>query len=146
MQGITLVSLNDYKVKLDKVEKVLEELEEKAALGDIIIVEGKRDVASLKKLGINGNIKTPNSRSLLNFIEGVEREQRNVVILTDWDNAGEELAIKMAKYLEHSSIDVDTNIRLRLKSLVKKEIKDIESIYSYVKKLESITNTNFKSY
>ncbi|MCS3923509.1 hypothetical protein J2T59_000567 [Methanosalsum natronophilum] len=52
----------------------------------------------------------------------------------------------MAKYLEHSSIDVDTNIRLRLKSLVKKEIKDIESIYSYVKKLESITNTNFKSY
>ncbi|AEH61642.1 TOPRIM domain protein [Methanosalsum zhilinae DSM 4017] len=133
-----MTDLLEYRNRLERVEELLDELEQRAILGEIIIVEGKRDVLSLNKLGIKGNIKTASHQPLLNFAELIERSGENVVILTDWDRRGDILASKIAGYLEHSGIEVDTDIRMRLQSLVKKEIKDIESVYTYVTKLRQL--------
>lgn len=134
-------SIFEYRKHLEQVEEILNELFRHSQDGDIFVVEGKRDIRSLKKLGIDGDIETVSNKSLLNFSEDIAYTGKCVVILTDWDRRGEILASKLSEYLQTLDVDYDVEIREQLKSLVKKEIKDIESLYNYVMKLRSITGT-----
>ena len=46
-----------YRKRLERIEELFSELSEYSERGAIIIVEGKRDVLSLKRLGIEGNFE-----------------------------------------------------------------------------------------
>ena len=76
-----------YRRRLERVEELLSELSEYSEKGAIIIVEGKRDVLSLKKLGIEGNFELATKQSLFNFSERIAQLGKQVIILTDWDQA-----------------------------------------------------------
>lgn len=134
-------SIFEYRKHLEQIEQILDELFQHSEEGDLLVVEGKRDICSLEKLGIDGDIETVSNKSLLDFSENVAYTGKSVVILTDWDRRGEILASKLSEYLQTLDTDYDIEIREQLKSLVKKEIKDIESLYTYVVKLRSITGS-----
>jgi len=102
-------------------------------------VEGKRDVIALKKLGFRGDIETASHQPLLNFSETIANTGKDVIILTDWDRRGSLLASTIARYMRNLGTEPNLAIRGHLKSLVKKEIKDVESLYTYVMKLRKIT-------
>ena len=69
-------------------------------MGAIIIVEGKRDILSLKRLGIEGNFELATRHPLFNFSERIARLGSEVIILTDWDRRGDLLAVKLSEYFE----------------------------------------------
>ena len=46
------------KDKLEKIEQVLTKLVEESAKGKPIVVEGKKDVQALARLGVNGTVVT----------------------------------------------------------------------------------------
>lgn len=116
----------------------MDEIKDRGELGGTIIVEGKRDERSLLELGIKGDIALATHFPLLSFAENVSEKGKEVVILTDWDKKGEELARRLSVYLR--SMDAYPNDRLRRKLglLVKKEIKSVEELSKYVKKLRSL--------
>lgn len=66
-----MVDVEIYRKRLERVEGLLEELVERSEKGAVIIVEGKRDVLSLKKLGINGKFELATHHPLLNFSERI---------------------------------------------------------------------------
>ncbi len=120
--------------RLEKIEEIILELKMLAQEGAIIVVEGKRDVESLRLLGINGDIRQVSHKPLHEFAESLSRDGGEIILLTDWDKKGGIMAKKIIKYLLSFGVTPNTNIRSRICALVKKRIKDIESLNNYVNK------------
>ncbi|ATU09202.1 hypothetical protein BKM01_01680 [Methanohalophilus portucalensis] len=133
---MTPSSMYEIKRRYELLDELLKELIKCSDEGDIILVEGKRDVSSLRSLGIHGIIKKVTHIPLLDLSEKLRDMDRCVIILTDWDRRGNILADKISSDLEYMDVDVDTSIRNRLVSLVQKEIKDVESLDSHMKKMK----------
>lgn len=121
--------------RLEKIEKIILELQALAGRGAVIVVEGRRDADSLRSLGIKGEIKLSSQRPLLELTEFLSKSGKEIVILTDWDKKGGIMAQKIKKHLLAYGITPNTAIRSGIRNLVKKRIKDIESLNNYVSKL-----------
>ncbi len=124
--------------RLERIEEILLELKALADNGAIIIVEGKKDMDSLRSLGIKGEIKLASQQPLLEFTEFLsktEKTGKDIILLTDWDKKGGVMARKIIQHLLSYGIMPNTDIRSRIRVLVKKRIKDIESLNHYVNKL-----------
>ncbi len=121
--------------RLEKLEEIILELKELVKAGAIIIVEGRKDEGSLRYLGINGNIQFASQQPLLDLTDSLSKTGKEIVILTDWDKKGSLVARKIIKHLSAYGIVPNTKIRLKLRSLSKKRIKDVESLNNYVTKL-----------
>lgn len=130
-----MADLEIYRKRLERIEELLSEISEYSSRGAIIIVEGKRDILSLKKLGIEGNFEIATRQSLFNLSERIAQLGNEVVILTDWDRRGDLLAIKLSGYFESFGLKPELEIRNKLRLISQKEIKDIESLYTYVSRL-----------
>ena len=134
-----MVDISVYRKRLELFEGLVDEIIELSEAGAVIVVEGKRDIIALKKLGITGRIETATHQPLLVFAENLAKDTTNIIIMTDWDRRGDILADKITTYLQNIGIMPDLDIRRRISSLVKREIKDVESLYSYMVKLKKIT-------
>lgn len=131
-----------YRKRLERIEELLLELSEYSGRGAVIIVEGKRDILSMKRLGIKGRFELATRHSLFNFSERIAGLGSEVIILTDWDRRGDLLAAKLSEYFETFGVKPELQIRNKLRLITQKEIKDIESLYTYVSKLRSKTGAS----
>ena len=56
-----------------------------------VIVEGKKDAAALRSLGLIGDVITlHNGKNLYDFCDDIARRFHRVVLLLDWDRKGED--------------------------------------------------------
>jgi dTMP kinase len=121
--------------RLEQIEKVLSQLQDLSETTPII-VEGLRDIAALKRMGITRNvISLGKGDSIFNFSEDLSRTTRRAIILTDWDRKGGQLARMLKEALMANGVIANDNIRAKLGILSKKEVKDIESIPAFVERL-----------
>ena len=66
-----------------------------------IIVEGSRDVQALRALGMTGEIvKLHSGRSIQQFCEEFSQNYGEAVILTDWDNRGNQLFHLVVRFMD----------------------------------------------
>lgn len=121
--------------RLEKIEELLLELQSLAESGAIIVVEGRKDYESLRLLGINGEIRFASQTPLLEFTEMLSKSGRKIVLLTDWDKKGGMVARSIIRHLLTYGIMPNIEMRSKIRSLVKKRIKDVESLNNYVNKL-----------
>ena len=98
----------------------------------MVVVEGNRDMGALRELGFRG----PVERCSHSFLQGLCGELARlgtgarVVVLTDWDRKGEQLARLLAGYLGGEGLTADLEPRRRLRALVREEVKDVEGLPS----------------
>ena len=121
----------------ESLEELIAYLIESSEEGAAIIVEGVRDERSLRDLGVSGPIIRASRRPALVVAEEAARDYEAIVVLTDWDRAGEELAKKMEHHLQCTAARVDLETRERLKRMVRREIKDVESLSRFVERVRS---------
>jgi 5S rRNA maturation endonuclease (ribonuclease M5) len=116
--------------------KLLERLCKTDEQGITILVEGKKDLFALRRLGVRGRIVcVKNSgKVLVDSLDEVQSEE--VILLVDFDEYGKNLAKDIVQYLERRSVKVDSAIWREVKALVKKDVKDIEGLPSYLEKLK----------
>jgi 5S rRNA maturation endonuclease (ribonuclease M5) len=123
----------NYKEHLEDVEKIIEKLKilnRECA----VIVEGRKDEETLRKLCLKGKIIRIRG-SISGLCEEISREHKKVIILSDWDKKGGELCRRLKKYLNANSVKYDDRIRAELTEVCKREIKDVESLITYVENL-----------
>jgi 5S rRNA maturation endonuclease (ribonuclease M5) len=125
----------------EALEELIGILIEASDRGAAIIVEGRRDRDSLRALGAHGPVIMASHKPALALAEDTARGHREIIVLTDWDDKGEEMALQIEKYLRCSGSRGDLEIRSRLKRLVKKEIKDVESLSRYVERMRELYGT-----
>lgn len=74
-----------------------------------ILVEGKHDISSLRKLEFNGEIVTLNSgHSLLRKVERMSSKYDEVILLTDFDQKGKFLKRRIDSYFQSTGTQTDT--------------------------------------
>jgi 5S rRNA maturation endonuclease (ribonuclease M5) len=118
---------------MDIITKLLLYLQVKSAEGASIIVEGKKDSASLRKIGITGKIvqlKNCNL-NLQDFIYSLDCD-KEVIIMTDFDREGETLATILFKELTHKGVKTNRRLRIQLKNILKHAMIGIEEIANYI--------------
>lgn len=123
---------------LDALEEQISSLLEASFKGAAIIVEGMRDERALRALGISGPVIMASRRPALELAEDAARRYGEIVVLTDWDLKGDEMALKIEQHLRSAGVRADMEIRSKLKKLVRKEIKDVESLSLYVERMRAL--------
>lgn len=116
------------------LEKTLKEIRERSSEGTPIIVEGRNDEQALRELSMEGPIhQVPcGGNTTLNSLEDLP-DYEEVIILTDFDRTGEELADFCEKQLEKLGVSVLSRLRNRLRSCVRKPVKDIEGMATFLR-------------
>jgi len=128
--------------RLEGLEEVLQRLSE--MLEDhVILVEGNKDVAALRNLGIEGDVFCVQvGGGPVRAAEYVWRSGKKGLILTDWDRRGGNLANTLRENLASLGVGYDDSIRSDLAFLTRMYSKDVESLDSVVVLLKRNTGGN----
>jgi len=102
----------------------------------VIIVEGQKDIESLVNLGIKNKIIAVSQINIFCVIDSIN--EKEVIVLTDFDKKGTYLFKRYAKELQSSSKKVITIYYRELKKHLKKYITGIEQIYPFLKRRGAI--------
>ncbi len=118
----------------EQVEELLNELRESASAGVPILVEGMDDEGALCKLNVKGQIFriSNSSKTLLNFLESLTGFKQ-IIILTDFDRAGDKLAKFCAVHLKRLGVEPVIEFRQKLKALLRRDVKDIEGLAKFLR-------------
>lgn len=130
------------KEREEKLQLLLQSLAEESAKGIPIIVEGKKDICSLRTLNIPGSIIPAKSggRSLLSLVSEIEENRSSgVILLLDFDRRGKELTRRLKRHLEASKITVNISFWLETFKLAGREIRNVESLATYMETLKDKT-------
>jgi len=122
--------------RLEEFRRVVDGLVEEN-LSVVVIVEGERDVAALRELGLSGEIVTVHrGRSLVQVADDIAADHDEVIVLTDWDRTGGTLARRISTYLEGLSVSCDLEVRRRLARIAGGEIRTVEGLPALRRNLE----------
>ncbi len=122
----------DYKASLEVLEKVLTELQEENTTVPIL-VEGEKDIAALRKLGMGGIILSVNAgMSLISFCDMIARQHTDIILLMDWDRRGGYICHTISKNLEGR-----VRCNLRYREIIAKHamIRTVEGLPSWLETL-----------
>jgi 5S rRNA maturation endonuclease (ribonuclease M5) len=104
--------------------------------GTVIVVEGERDVRSLRRLGVTGRIVTVHrGRTLSGTAHDLVGGARRVIVLTDWDAEGGHLARRLKEFLESDRPSLDLEYRRRLARIVRGELVHVEGLHGWARRL-----------
>ena len=124
----------------ERLEQVMKAIDELEAMSEQmpVVVEGLRDVEALRLLGIEKNVVSlSRGMSIFALCESLSKDWDSVLILTDWDRKGGRLARKLREALMANGAKPIETIRTQLAYLVKKDVKDIESLPTYLRRLRN---------
>ncbi len=96
----------------------------------IVVVEGKRDVVALKKLGYSGKIcEFHKFKGLAKFVDSMAFNKR-LILMLDLDRKGKYLTGRIISQLEHR-IKIDLSFMRKLAGITKGKIRHVEDLSLY---------------
>ena len=113
-----IIEIKDFVSQLNSMKKSL------------VVVEGKRDSAALKKIGFSGKVvEFHKFGGMINFVDSVASHE-NLIILFDGDRKGKHLTGKITNLLERRT-KIDLTFKRKLTSITKGKIRFIEQLVCY---------------
>jgi 2,5-diamino-6-(ribosylamino)-4(3H)-pyrimidinone 5'-phosphate reductase len=125
--------------KQEKILQILTALAEESEKGTPILVEGQKDAAALRSLGVAGPVLTVKTggKSFRQVLDGLERAGAlEVVLLLDFDRRGKQGTHLLQMNLERAKIKANLSFWTALTALVGREVQCIESLTSYMRTLQ----------
>jgi 5S rRNA maturation endonuclease (ribonuclease M5) len=126
-----------YAWKMEETERLFDELRSMSESGTPIIVEGRRDEAALRRLGVKGRIYCLKARgeSRHDFLEHLNGA-RKAIVLTDFDREGKKLETWLYKELSQRGVKSDLKLWSRIRSLARTEVRSVEELPVFIRALE----------
>jgi 5S rRNA maturation endonuclease (ribonuclease M5) len=125
-------------VRLERFQRLIEQVAFESSSGSLIIVEGQKDRESLRKLGITGPIQCIQSsrQNAMGFVEKLARTKR-IVVLTDFDREGISLAKKLERIFTAHNVIVNLVLWKNLRELTRSHVRSIEELPKYFERLNN---------
>ena len=127
-----------YAWKMEETERIVEELRTQSEAGVPIIVEGRRDEAALRRLGVAGKVHCLKARgeSRHEFLDRLDGT-KEAIVLTDFDREGKELETWLYKELSQRGVKSDLRLWIRMRSISRTEVRSVEELPSFIRALEA---------
>lgn len=104
--------------------------------GTVVVVEGERDRRALRRLGLNGTVALVHRGAPLSgTAQGLVGSGRRVIVLTDWDREGGQIARRLKEFLEAESVGFDLEYRRRFARVLRGELVHVEGLYGWARRL-----------
>jgi 5S rRNA maturation endonuclease (ribonuclease M5) len=117
--------------EISKVHDFIKSLNSKH--NGIVVVEGKRDEAALKRLGFAGKICQFHSfKGLIKFADSMP-QYKNLILLLDSDKKGRYLTKRIMSQLQHR-MSIDLTFRKKLTIATRGRIRNVEDLSVYLSK------------
>lgn len=122
---------------MEEAERIFEELRARSNAGVPIIVEGRRDEAALRRLGIAGRVHCLKARgeSRHEFLDRLDGTKQ-AIVFTDFDREGKKLETWLYKELSQRGVKSDLKLWIRMRSLARTEVRSVEELPSFIRTLE----------
>ena len=127
-----------YAWKMEETERILDYLRTQSEAGVPIIVEGRRDEAALRRLGVAGRVHCLKARgeSRHEFLDRLNGTKQ-AIVLTDFDREGKELETWLHKELSQRGVRSDLKIWIRMRRVARTEVRSVEELPSFIRALEA---------
>lgn len=127
-----------YAEKLKEAEKVMYGLRTRSGAGVPIVVEGRRDLEALRRLGVSGRVFCLKAAgvSRVGFLESLDGFE-SVVLLTDFDREGGELRLWLYQELSRRGVRADDFAWRRIRALARAEVRSVEELPRFFRSTEA---------
>jgi 2,5-diamino-6-(ribosylamino)-4(3H)-pyrimidinone 5'-phosphate reductase len=124
--------------RYERLLRIVDQIRTESQMGALVVVEGRNDASALRRIGLGEKILRIKSYGLRlrEIIDSIE--SKRVIVLTDFDVEGQELASRISEELQHKGIHVNNIVRRQLASIVKPEVTKVEEIPSLIARMESM--------
>ncbi len=113
---------------VDAVRSFVRKLNDECSNGALVVVEGPRDMQSLRSIGFVGSLVTLSGNGgLVNLVRRAEKYSKTI-LLFDLDHEGRSLTRKAALMLEGKKNIIDLFFRKELASATKGRVKQVEEL------------------
>jgi 5S rRNA maturation endonuclease (ribonuclease M5) len=103
--------------------------------GTVTVVEGDHDRLALRRLGLTGAIVLVHQGFPLSALtHALARGTRRVIVLTDWDLPGGQLARRIRTFLRPGPLELDLEFRRRLALVLRGEVTHVEGLYAWARR------------
>src|ERR687888_1033173 len=93
---------------IDRLREFINTLNEESENGSVIVVEGKRDVEALSRVGFNGNLTVFNHfKGVTDFVDNHHQIRKKIILLLDTDRTGKHLTGRLLRELQYKRKDVN---------------------------------------
>jgi len=133
--------------KLEKIHCLLDNLVTESSRGIPVVVEGEKDVETLRKLEVTCDVilAKASGKAFQDVLSEVEKRGKNeVILLVDFDKRGREWTKRLAQDLERMKIKPNLTFWRELSSLVGRDVKDIEGLSTYIQTLQRKMGRNIE--
>ncbi len=104
--------------------------------GAVLVVEGERDRRALRRLGLAGPVVLVHrGEPISKTAHRLVGQGRPVIVLTDWDGEGGQLAHRLREFLEAERVPFDLEYRRRLARILRGELVHVEGLYGWARRL-----------
>ena len=109
---------------MEETNRILDQLRRQSEAGVPIIVEGRRDEAALRRLGIAGRVHCLKARgeSRHEFLDRLNGT-KEAIVLADFDREGKELETWLYKELSQRGVKSDLKLWIRIRSIARTEVR-----------------------
>lgn len=127
---------------IDGLYEFIDMLNEEAEYGSVIVVEGKRDVEALNRIGFKGNITILNHfKGITDFVDNHCQIRKKIILLLDMDRTGKHLTSKLVSQLQHKGNNVNLFYKKALAKITNGKIRQVEELAAYAPNLSGVTGT-----
>lgn len=127
---------------IDGLHEFIDMLNEEAEYGSVIVVEGKRDVEALNRIGFNGNLTILNHfKGITDFVDNHCHIRKKIILLLDMDRTGKRLTSKLVSQLQHKGNNVNLFYKKALAKITNGKIRQVEELAAYAPNLSGVTGT-----
>lgn len=100
--------------------------------GSVIVVEGKRDLEALTRIGVTGQVTVLNHYKGVNkFVDSHYDVDKKIILLLDMDRTGKYLTSKLLKQLQSRGRNVSLFYKKTLARISNGKIRHIEDLVAY---------------
>ncbi len=131
--------------RIEKISAILENLKDESSRGTAIIVEGKKDISTLRKLQITGPAipAKGSGRNILDVVNEIEKKGiKEVILLLDFDRRGRQLTSRLIENLEAVRIKPNLVYWKKLSRFVGRDLAEIEGLANYLQTLNKKLGKN----
>jgi 5S rRNA maturation endonuclease (ribonuclease M5) len=127
---------------IDRLREFIDLLNKEAENGAVIVVEGKRDVEALMRIGFNGNVTILNHyKGIADFVDNQYPIGKKIILLLDMDRTGKYLTSRLLTQLQHKGNNVSLFYKKTLAKITNGKIRHVEELVTYAPHLCGLTGT-----